>query len=184
MPEMRLDHISFLVRDLDAAVEKWRGMLRILDPAQAEGITYGEGVSREGAVIDMGVEAKVIEKAGAWLSYRGDRIGQGRENAKKFLKENPDVFTRIEAEILHKHGITPGQTSATIQAAPESEGPPAKGPIKVVASAEPEHEPKGKRAAAKEPEPEPVKGKQPPVKIAGKVPGRITFRKSAMPCAP
>ena len=44
MPEMRLDHISFLVRDLDAAVEKWRGMLRILDPAQAERITYGEGV--------------------------------------------------------------------------------------------------------------------------------------------
>src|SRR5512146_2665550 len=71
-------------------------------------ITYGEGVSREGAVIDMGVEAKVIEKAGAWLSYRGERIGQGRENAKKCLKDNPDVFNKIEAEILKASGINPG----------------------------------------------------------------------------
>jgi hypothetical protein len=65
-------------------------------------ITYGEGVSREGSVIDLGVDLKVIEKSGAWLSYKGERIGQGRENAKKFLKDNPDIYAKIEAEILVK----------------------------------------------------------------------------------
>ena len=69
-------------------------------------ITYGEGVSREGSIIDLGVDSKVVEKAGAWLSYHGDRIGQGRENAKKFLKDNPDICMKLEAEILAKHNIT------------------------------------------------------------------------------
>ncbi|HEY8378282.1 MAG TPA: recombinase RecA [Nannocystis sp.] len=122
-------------------------------------ITYGEGVSREGSVIDMGVEAKVIEKAGAWLSYRGDRIGQGRENAKKFLRENPDLMAKIEAEILAKHGIAPA-------APPEPEPAPAKGPMKVISGAD-EPEAKG-RGRSREPEPEPAKGKPAPVKAAGK----------------
>jgi len=68
-------------------------------------ITYGEGVSREGMLIDLGVEANVVDKAGAWLSYKGDRIGQGRENAKQFLQENPDIYQKIEAEILQKSGL-------------------------------------------------------------------------------
>jgi recombination protein RecA len=68
-------------------------------------ITYGEGVSREGMIVDLGVEANVIEKSGAWLSYRGDRIGQGRENAKQFLQEHPDVAERIEGELLARHGL-------------------------------------------------------------------------------
>ncbi len=68
-------------------------------------ITYGEGVSREGMLLDMGVEQKVVDKAGAWLSYRGERVGQGRENAKAFLREHPEVAARIEAEILQKHGL-------------------------------------------------------------------------------
>ncbi len=68
-------------------------------------ITYGEGVSREGVMIDMGVEQNVVDKSGAWLSYRGERIGQGRENAKAFLKEHPEIAARLEAEILQKNGL-------------------------------------------------------------------------------
>lgn len=68
-------------------------------------ITYGEGVSREGMLLDMGVDHKVVDKAGAWLSYRGERVGQGRENAKAFLREHPEIAARIEAEILQKHGL-------------------------------------------------------------------------------
>jgi recombination protein RecA len=68
-------------------------------------ITYGEGVSHEGALIDLGVEAKAVDKAGAWLSYKGERIGQGRENAKAFLREHPEIAAAIEAEILAAHGL-------------------------------------------------------------------------------
>ncbi|WAS96101.1 recombinase RecA [Nannocystis punicea] len=135
-------------------------------------ITYGEGVSREGAVIDMGVEAKVVEKAGAWLSYRGDRIGQGRENAKKFLKENPDIFAKIEAEILAKHGITPAHQASVPVAQPPGDGDvPSKGaPIKMVPAAGDPDEGKGRgpRGKPPEPEPEPGKGKGAPVKAASK----------------
>ncbi|MFZ6181569.1 recombinase RecA [Nannocystis pusilla] len=135
-------------------------------------ITYGEGVSREGAVIDMGVEAKVVEKAGAWLSYRGERIGQGRENAKKFLKENPDIFNKIEAEILAKHGITPAHQASVPVAQPpgDADVPPSKGggPIKMVPAASDSDEGKGRGGPRKppEPEPEPAKGKGAPVKAA------------------
>ena len=65
-------------------------------------ITYGEGISREGELIDMGIEAKIVEKTGAWLSYGDLRIGQGRENAKQFLKENPQLAAEIETK-LRKH---------------------------------------------------------------------------------
>ncbi len=68
-------------------------------------ITYGEGVSREGMLLDMGVDQKVVDKAGSWLSYKGERVGQGRENAKAFLREHPEMAARIEAEILQKHGL-------------------------------------------------------------------------------
>ena len=68
-------------------------------------IAYGEGVSHEGLLIDLGVAAGVVDKAGAWLSYKGDRVGQGRENAKAFLKENKDMANAIETEVLAKHGI-------------------------------------------------------------------------------
>jgi len=68
-------------------------------------ITYGEGISREGMMLDMGVDLNVVDKSGAWLSYRGERVGQGRENAKAFLREHPEIAARIEAEILQKHGL-------------------------------------------------------------------------------
>jgi recombination protein RecA len=65
-------------------------------------IMYGEGISREGDIIDLGTEAKVVEKSGAWYSFLGERIGQGRENAKQFLKEHPETAQAIEAEIRRK----------------------------------------------------------------------------------
>ncbi|KIG14592.1 RecA protein [Enhygromyxa salina] len=73
------------------------------------------GISREGMLIDLGVEDRVIDKAGAWLSYKGDRIGQGRENAKQFLHDNPDMFGRIEAEVLTKHGLSRGGPTGVIE---------------------------------------------------------------------
>src|SRR5471032_1355731 len=62
-------------------------------------IMYGEGISREGDILDLGVEKGLVEKSGAWFSYKTERIGQGRENAKSFLKENKDVFGKIDTEL-------------------------------------------------------------------------------------
>ncbi|MDH5728949.1 MAG: recombinase RecA, partial [Gammaproteobacteria bacterium] len=62
-------------------------------------IMYGEGISREGEIIDMGVAQGIVDKAGAWYSYNGDRIGQGKDNVRAFLKENPEMAEEIEAQI-------------------------------------------------------------------------------------
>ncbi len=62
-------------------------------------ILYGEGISREGEIIDLGVKHGFVEKSGAWYSYSGDRIGQGKDNVRKFLKENPEIATEIEGRI-------------------------------------------------------------------------------------
>ncbi len=68
-------------------------------------IMFGEGVSRAGDVLDLGAEADIVAKSGAWYSYNGERIGQGRENAKKYLQEHPDMLEAIENQLLEKHGI-------------------------------------------------------------------------------
>jgi len=65
-------------------------------------ILYGEGISREGELIEMGVEAKLVEKSGAWYSAYDERIGQGKENARQYLKDNPQVATRLEAALREK----------------------------------------------------------------------------------
>jgi recombination protein RecA len=65
-------------------------------------IMYGEGVSKIGEIIDLGVKAEVIEKSGSWFSYNNQRIGQGRENVRDFLKNNPDVAAEIEASVRKK----------------------------------------------------------------------------------
>jgi len=65
-------------------------------------ILYGEGISREGELIDMGVDAKLVEKAGAWYSYGEERIGQGKDNARGYLRDNPQVAQRLEAELREK----------------------------------------------------------------------------------
>src|SRR3979490_2999957 len=68
-------------------------------------IMYGEGISKMGEIIDLGVKAGVVEKSGSWFSYDSQRIGQGRENAKVFLKANPDVATKIEAMVRQNSGL-------------------------------------------------------------------------------
>ena len=70
-------------------------------------IMYGLGISREGGLIDVGVEAGIIRKAGAWYTYEGDQLGQGKENSRNFLKDNPDLANEIEKLILEKLGVTP-----------------------------------------------------------------------------
>ena len=68
-------------------------------------IMYGEGISKTGELVDLGVESEIIEKSGSWYSYKTERIGQGRENAKTFLKENPDIAKEIETLIRQNSGI-------------------------------------------------------------------------------
>ncbi len=68
-------------------------------------IMYGEGISKVGELVDLGVTAGVVEKSGSWFSYNGERIGQGRENAKNFLRQNPDMANAIEATIRSNAGI-------------------------------------------------------------------------------
>jgi recombination protein RecA len=70
-------------------------------------ILYGEGTSREGDLIDIGVAKNVVEKSGSWFSYRGERIGQGRENARVFMKEHPEVAQRLDQELRVELGIVP-----------------------------------------------------------------------------
>jgi len=68
-------------------------------------ILYGEGISREGEIIDMGVEAKVLEKSGSWYAYKGEKIGQGKDNAREFLRENKDLAVEIENQVREAMGI-------------------------------------------------------------------------------
>ncbi len=68
-------------------------------------IIYGEGISREGDLIDLGVAQNIVEKSGSWYSYQGERIGQGRENAKQFLKDNPDIREKLDADLRKALGL-------------------------------------------------------------------------------
>ena len=68
-------------------------------------IIYGEGISREGDLIDLGVAQNIVEKSGSWYSYKGDRIGQGRENARQFLKDNPDIRQQVDTELRKALGF-------------------------------------------------------------------------------
>ena len=70
-------------------------------------ILYGIGISREGSLIDMGVDQTIVRKSGAWYTYEGDQLGQGKENARNYLRENPDVANEIEKKIKEKLGIGP-----------------------------------------------------------------------------
>ena len=70
-------------------------------------ILYGEGISREGEVIDMGVAAHILEKSGSWYAYNGEKIGQGKDNAREFLKENPDLAREIENKVREGMGVPP-----------------------------------------------------------------------------
>jgi recombination protein RecA len=79
-------------------------------------IMYGEGISREGDLLDLAVEKRIIEKSGAWFAYAGERLGQGRENAKQFLKENPDIRQIIEDRVRKELGLArePQEVAAAV----------------------------------------------------------------------
>ncbi len=86
-------------------------------------ILYGEGISKEGDLIDLGVAHNLVEKSGSWYSYKGERIGQGRENARQFLKENPEMKVTIDADLRKALGLAP--------AAPEAAAPVVAQPVAV-----------------------------------------------------
>jgi len=102
-------------------------------------ILYGEGISRQGEIIDLGVEAKIVEKSGSWYAYKGEKIGQGKDNAREFLRENTDVAHEIENRIRESLGISllPPLAASAAAPAPAAAGKPA-----------------GKAAAAKPAEPD------------------------------
>src|ERR1700734_2037046 len=76
-------------------------------------IIYGEGISREGDLLDVAVSNNIVEKSGSWFSYKTDRIGQGRENARQFLKDNPDVRKKVDAEVRKALGLTQSMAAPT-----------------------------------------------------------------------
>ncbi|HIW67577.1 MAG TPA: recombinase RecA [Candidatus Dietzia merdigallinarum] len=86
-------------------------------------IVYGEGISREGSLIDMGVENGFIKKSGSWFTYGQDQLGQGKENARRYLKENPEVRDEIERKILDKLNIGAGAEIAEIEAESDEDTP-------------------------------------------------------------
>jgi recombination protein RecA len=84
-------------------------------------ILYGEGISREGDLLDLAVNNNIVEKSGSWFSYKGERIGQGRENARAFLKENKDTLVKIDVEVRKALGLVPA--AAPVAAAPAATPP-------------------------------------------------------------
>ncbi len=97
-------------------------------------ILFGEGISREGEVIDMGVTAKIVDKSGAWYAYNGEKIGQGRDNAREFLRENPELSREIENKVRESLGIP--LLAADAGSEPEKAEKPAKAPKADKAAAE------------------------------------------------
>ena len=81
-------------------------------------ILYGEGISREGDLLDLAVNSNILEKSGSWFSYKGERIGQGRENARTFLKENKDTMAKLDAEVRKALGLTPSVAGPAPAAVP------------------------------------------------------------------
>ena len=81
-------------------------------------ILYGEGISREGDALDLAVTHGIVDKSGAWYSFQGERIGQGRENVRSFLKENKDVFARVDSELRKKLGISAATVSVEVPPVP------------------------------------------------------------------
>src|ERR1700737_1162908 len=83
-------------------------------------IIYGEGISREGDLIDLGVAQNIVEKSGSWYSYKGDRIGQGRENSRQFLKDNPDIRQQVDTELRQALGMIKKEPAEAVAAPVEA----------------------------------------------------------------
>jgi recombination protein RecA len=110
-------------------------------------ILFGQGISREGGLIDLGVEQSIVRKSGAWYTYEGDQLGQGKENARSFLRDNPDMANEIEKKIKEKLGV-----GARLDAEATGEAPPGGGPgLRAVPSVAPDKaaDAVGTRAAIK-----------------------------------
>jgi recombination protein RecA len=96
-------------------------------------ILYGQGISREGDLIDLGVAQNLIEKSGSWYSYKGDRIGQGRENARQFLRDNPDVTQKIDSDLRQALGLArPAPPTPGTNGGPGAEASPSPRPAPAV----------------------------------------------------
>jgi len=95
-------------------------------------IMYGEGISREGDLLDLAVEHKIVEKSGAWFSYKGERLGQGRENAKNLIKTDREVAARVDADVRRALGLSSSPVEETVTGAAGATG----GPSRKVASKE------------------------------------------------
>ena len=115
-------------------------------------IAYGEGISKTGELIDIGIEMKIVEKSGAWFSYGDLRLGQGRENSKQFFRDNPDIAAEIERKIRANLGLPTGDVLGAPVSAPGAVPPEAK----VEPKAEPKGEPKATepKAAARNTSPD------------------------------
>jgi recombination protein RecA len=99
-------------------------------------ILYGEGISREGDLIDLAVAQNILEKSGSWFSYKGERIGQGRENARTFLKENKDTMAKLDTEVRKALGMIPAAPAAPTAVPPQATG--TQGRVTTMPSAAPE----------------------------------------------
>jgi recombination protein RecA len=100
-------------------------------------ILYGEGISREGDLLDLAVNSNILEKSGSWFSYKGERIGQGRENARAFLKENKDTMAKLDTEVRKALGLT-ASTPVPIPAAVPAQATGTQGRVTTMPSATPE----------------------------------------------
>src|SRR5271168_3032779 len=117
--------MSQALRKLTGTVSKSRTKVKIVKNKVAApfrdaefDILYGEGISREGDALDLAVTHGIVDKSGAWYSFQGERIGQGRENVRSFLKENKDVFARVDAELRKKMGIGAAVVPAEVPPVP------------------------------------------------------------------
>jgi len=84
-------------------------------------IMYGQGISREGDVLDLAVNDNIVEKSGTWFSFGGERIGQGREQAKAFFREHPEILQQVEGKLFEKYGIRRGPVAVPISSEEEEE---------------------------------------------------------------
>jgi recombination protein RecA len=88
-------------------------------------VLYGEGISKSGDLLDLAVNDGILEKSGAWFSYNGERVGQGRDNARNFLQERPKLLAEIESRVLQKHGLARSGKAVDASAAEASAAPVA-----------------------------------------------------------
>jgi recombination protein RecA len=77
-------------------------------------VMYGEGISKEGDLLDLAVDRKIVDKSGTWFAFEGERLGQGRENVKQFLKDNPVIFKSLETKVRRELGLTPPEEVAPV----------------------------------------------------------------------